>query len=264
MSENQKTLTTTKEPVGTMTEKPKRNSKRKQSRTVAMETAMPTPVLTSTVINNPDDAAASSNDQVVDALSENQSDTQSFGSLIVNATRAVRTNVAENPFVALTTAMLVALLGMLLMSTNSNTDRLDTRINRVEDSVVRLEDKIETRFAEQDTKIEAGFAAQDAKFEARFASIDQRFEQQDAKFEARFAAQDAKFEARFAGIDQRFEQLDAKFEALDTKFEALDTKLDEINLKLTTLIAGLNATQQVGAALDGRLLDPNAPPLPRE
>jgi len=239
MSENQKILTTTKEPVGTMTEKPKRKPKRKQSRTVAMETAMPTPVLTSTVINNPGDAAASSNDQVVDALSENQSDTQSIGSLIVNATRAVRTNVAENPFVALTTAMLVALLGMLLMSTNSNTDRLDTRINRVEDSVVRLEDKIETRFAEQDTKIEAGFAAQDAKFEARFASIDQRFEQQDAKFEARFAA-------------------------LEAKFEALDTKLDEINLKLTALIAGLNATQQVGAALDGRLLDPNAPPLPRE
>ena len=221
MSQNQKTLTTTKEPVGTMTEKPKRNSKRKQSRTVAMETAMPTPVLTSTVINNPDDAAASSNDQVVDALSENQSDTQSFGSLVVNATRAVRTNVAENPFVALTTAMLVALLGMLLMSTNSNTDRLDTRINRVED-------KIEARFAVQDTKIEARFAAQDAKFEARFAGIDQRFEQQDAKF------------------------------------EALDTKLDEINLKLTALIAGLNATQQVGAALDGRLLDPNAPPLPGE
>jgi len=154
--------------------------------------------------------------------------------------------VAENPFVALTTAMLVALLGMLLMSTNSNTDRLDTRINRVEDSVVRLEDKIETRFAEQDTKIETRFAAQDAKFEARFASIDKRFEQQDAKFEARFAS-----------IDKRIEQQDAKF-------EALDTKLDEINLKLTTLIAGLNATQQVGAALDGRLLDPNAPPLPRE
>ena len=246
MSENQKTLTTTKEPVGTMTEKPKRNPKRKQSQTVAMETAMPTPVLTTTAISNPGDAAASSNDQVVDALSENQSDTKSFGSLVVNATRAVRTNVAENPFVALTTAMLVALLGMLLMSVNSNTDRLDTRINRVED-------KIEARFAAQDAKIEARFAEQDAKIEARFASIDQRFEQQDAKFEA-----------RFAGIDQRFEQQDAKFEALDAKFEALDAKLDDISLKLTALIAGLNATQQVGAALDGRLLDPNAPPLPDE
>ena len=239
MSENQKTLTTTKEPVGTMTEKPKQNPKRKQSQTVAMETAMPTPVLTTTAISNPGDVAASSNDQVVDALPKDQSDTISIGSLIANATKAVRTNVAENPFVALTTAILVALLGMLLMSVNSNTDRLDTRINRVED-------KIEARFAAQDAKIEARFAEQDAKFEARFASIDQRFEQQDAKFEA-----------RFAGIDQRFEEQDAKF-------EGLDAKLDDISLKLTALIAGLNATQQVGAALDGRLLDPNAPPLPDE
>ena len=254
MSENLQTLTTTKEPVGTMTEKPKRNPKRKQTQTVAMETAMPTPVLTSTVVNNPGDAAAPSNDQVVDALSENQSDTKSFGSLVVNATRAVRTNVAENPFVALTTAMLVALLGMLLMSVNSNTDRLDTRINRVED-------KIEARFAAQDAKIEARFAEQDTKIEARFA-------EQDTKIETRFAAQDAKFEARFASIDQRFEQQDAKFEArfaaLEAKFEGLDTKLDDINLKLTALIAGLNATQQVDATLDGRLLDPNAPPLPDE
>ena len=250
MSENQKTLISTKEPVGTMTEKPKRKPKRKQAQTVAMETAMPTPVLTTTVINNPGDAAAPSNDQPVDALPKDQSDTISFGSLIANATKAVRTNVAENPFVALTTAILVALLGMLLMSVNSNTDRLDTRINRVEDSVVRLEDKIEARFA-----------AQDAKIEARFA-------EQDTKFEARFAAQDAKFEARFASIDQRFEQQDAKFEArfaaLEAKFEGLDTKLDDINLKLTALIAGLNATQQVDATLDGRLLDPNAPPLPDE
>ncbi|MCQ3815264.1 MAG: hypothetical protein KTU85_12735 [Acidimicrobiia bacterium] len=129
-----------------MTEKPKRKPKRKQSQTVAMESASSTPVLTTTVINNPGDSAAPATDQVVDALPKDQNDTLSFGSLFANATRAVRTNVAENPFVALTTAMLVALLGMLLMSTNSNTDRLDTRINRVEDSVVRLEDKIETRF----------------------------------------------------------------------------------------------------------------------
>ena len=252
MTENQNTLISTKEPVGTMTEKSKRKPKRKQAQTVAMETTMPAPVLTTTVINNPGDPAAPSNDQVVDALPKDQSDTISFGSLIVTATRAVRTNVAENPFTSVMIAVVVALLGMLLMSINSNTDRLDTRINRVED-------KIETRFAAQDAKIEARFAAQDAKIEARFA-------EQDAKFEARFAEQDAKFEARFASIDQRFEQQDAKFEArfaaLEAKFEGLDTKLDDISLKLTALIAGLNATQQVGAALDGRLLDPNAPPLP--
>jgi len=237
MTENQNTLISTKEPVGTMTEKPKRKPKRKQSQTVAMETAMPAPVSTTTVIKHIGDAAAPANDQPVDALPKDQSDTISFGSVIANAAQAVRTNVAENPFTAVMIAVVVALLGVLLMSNNSNTDRLDTRINRVEDSVVRLEEKIDARFAEQD-----------AKFEARFA-------EQDAKFEARFAEQDAKFEARFASIDQRFVQQDAKF-------EALDEKLDDIDLKLTALIAGLNATQQVGAALDGRLLESNAPPIP--
>jgi len=240
MTENQNTLISTKEPVGTMTEKPKRKPKRKQSQTVAMETAMPAPVSTATVIKHIGDAAAPANDQPIDALPKDQSDTISFGAVIANAAQAVRTNVAENPFTAVMIAVVVALLGVLLMSNNSNTDRLDTRINRVEDSVVRVEDSV-VRLEE---KIDARFAEQDAKFEARFASIEQRFEQQDAKFEARFAS-----------IDQRFVQQDAKF-------EALDEKLDDIDLKLTALIAGLNATQQVGAALDGRLLESNSPPIP--
>ncbi|MCY4457429.1 MAG: hypothetical protein OXB90_05705, partial [Acidimicrobiaceae bacterium] len=98
---------------------------------------MPAPVSTATVIKHIGDAAAPANDQPVEGLPKDQSDTISFGSLIANATRAVRTNVAENPFTAVMIAVVVALLGVLLMSNNSNTDRLDTRINRVEDSVVR-------------------------------------------------------------------------------------------------------------------------------
>ena len=55
----------------------------------------------------------------------------------------------------------------------------------------------------------------------------------DTKIDARFAEQDAKIDARFA------EQ---------------DAKTDEINLKLTALIAALNMTEEVDAALEGRLL----------
>ena len=69
--------------------------------------------------------------------------------------------------------------------------------------------------------------------------VDTGFAQQDAKFEERFAQQDAKFEERFA---------------------QQDVKLDDINLKLTALIAALNATAEVEAALEGRLLDPNTTP----
>ena len=56
-------------------------------------------------------------------------------------------------------------------------------------------------------------------------------------------------------VDAGFAQQDAKF---DERFAQQDEKLDEINLKLTALIAALNATAEVEAALDGRLLDPNA------
>ena len=84
------------------------------------------------------------------------------------------------------------------------------------------------------------------KVDIGFAKIDERFAAQDAEFDERFAAQDAKFDERFARIDERFAAQDARF--------------DEINLKLIALIAALNATAEVEAALDGRLLDPNAAP----
>ena len=57
-----------------------------------------------------------------------------------------------------------------------------------------------------------------------------------------------KVDALDAKIDKRFAEQDAKFDALDAKF-------DELNLKLTALIAGLNMTDEVDAALEGRLLD---------
>ena len=58
-------------------------------------------------------------------------------------------------------------------------------------------------------------------------------------------------------VDARFAAQDAK---IDTLFAAQDAKIDEINLKLTALIAALNATTEVDASLEGRLLDPDDPP----
>ena len=127
----------------------------------------------------------------------------------------------ENPLPAILGAAIVLLLGFALTQTND-------RISQTNDRISGLEDKVD----------------------AGFARIDERFSAQDAKFEARFAVQDAKFEARFAALDDKFE----------ARFAVQDDKLDEINLKLTALIAALNATAEVEAALEGRLLDPNAPP----
>ena len=56
------------------------------------------------------------------------------------------------------------------------------------------------------------------------------------------------------------DKVDAGFVRIDERFAQQDEKLDEINLKLTALIAALNATAAVEAALDARLLDPNTTP----
>ena len=84
------------------------------------------------------------------------------------------------------------------------------------------------------------------KVDALEAKIDARFAVQDAKIDARFAVQDAKIDARFAHVDARFAHVDARF-------DSLKSDLGEINLKLTALIAALNATDEVDAALEGRL-----------
>ena len=58
----------------------------------------------------------------------------------------------------------------------------------------------------------------------------------------------------------RFEERLTRFEeSVDAKFAAQDAKIDEINLKLTALIAALNATAEVDAALEGRLLEQDEP-----
>ena len=57
-------------------------------------------------------------------------------------------------------------------------------------------------------------------------------------------------------MDAGFAAVDARFAAVDARFDALEDKVDEINLKLTALIAALNATDEIQAALEGRLLEP--------
>ena len=49
------------------------------------------------------------------------------------------------------------------------------------------------------------------------------------------------------------DKIDARFAQVDARFDSLESDVAEINLKLTALIAALNATEAVDAALEGRL-----------
>ncbi len=71
-----------------------------------------------------------------------------------------------------------------------------------------------------------------------------------------------RLDTRIDRLDTRIDQLDTRIDRLedkiDQRFEAQDAKLEEINLKLTALIAGLNATTGIEAAIEGTLLTPDS------
>ena len=69
---------------------------------------------------------------------------------------------------------------------------------------------------------------------------------------ARITRLENKVDAGFERVDDKIDELDGK---IDTKFDELDGKIDNIDLKLTALIAALNRTAEVEAALEGSLLD---------
>ena len=69
---------------------------------------------------------------------------------------------------------------------------------------------------------------------------------------ARITRLESKVDAGFERVDNKIDELDDK---IDTKFGELDDKIDNIDLKLTALIAGLNQTAEVDAALEGSLLN---------
>ena len=50
--------------------------------------------------------------------------------------------------------------------------------------------------------------------------------------------------------------MDARFAQVGARFAAIEEDVAEINLKLTAIIAALNMSEEVTAALEGRLIAP--------
>ena len=84
--------------------------------------------------------------------------------------------------------------------------------------------------------------------------VDAGFERVDHKIDTKFGELDGKIDTKFGELDGK---IDTKFGELDGKIGELDDKIDNIDLKLTALIAGLNRTAEVEAALEGSVLDPD-------
>ncbi len=69
-----------------------------------------------------------------------------------------------------------------------------------------------------------------------------------------FASIDNRIDDVHNRIDRLEDTMNTRFAEQDAKIDGLDAKIDEINLKLTALIAALNKTGEVDAAIRGSLL----------
>ena len=135
--------------------------------------------------------------------------------------------LGDNPLLTALATLAVALLVLAFAQIHNRVDRLEDTMNT---EFAALEDTMNTEFAALEDTMNAGFAEQDAKITDL-----------DDTMNAGFAEQDAKID-----------ELDAKIDAIDLKLTAL---IHELNLKMTALIAALNKTGEVDAAIEGRLLD---------
>ena len=141
---------------------------------------------------------------------------------------AVKAAVEDHLLVAIFGPVIVLLLGYSLYTTNGRFGEISDNFGEINNRFIALE-----------------------------ARIDRRFDAQDARIDRRFDAQNAK-------IDRRFAQIDARFDAQDARIDSLDARIDEINLKLTTLIALLNKTDEVDAALAGEITASAPPAVSRD
>ncbi|MDE0493439.1 MAG: hypothetical protein OXH54_05850 [Acidimicrobiaceae bacterium] len=94
-------------------------------------------------------------------------------------------------------------------------------------------------------------------------SINNRLDRLEDAMADGFAAQNVKIDELDAKIDEVDRRLSAQIAELDRKLTAkidevyrrLSAQIAELDRRLTALIAGLNMTDEVDAALEGRLLD---------
>ena len=140
--------------------------------------------------------------------------------------------LAENPLQTLLATAVVALLIFSLTSTNASIADTNDRISRLEDRVTSLEDRV-TRLEERVTRLEE-----------RVTRLEERV---------------TRLEESVTRLEESVIRLEERMEA---RFTAQDAKIDEINLKLTALIATLNMTEQVNAAMAGTRIADDPPPDP--
>jgi len=137
--------------------------------------------------------------------------------------------VGNGLFPTLLSGALLAFMVFTFTSLDRRVGALETRVAALENGIAVIETRVaavENRLAVFEHRVAARFDELEAKIDEEADRLEAKIDRLEARFEARFAAQDA-------------------------KIDALDDKMDEISLTLTALVAALNKTGDVDAALAG-------------
>ena len=164
---------------------------------------------------------------------------------------AFRTAVADNVGLGLMSASLVALMVFAFTL-------LENRITGVDNSLNAFADRVGRSFDAQNAKI-------DRRIDGLAAQIDARIDRLDTRIDARIDGLDTRIDKLDTRIDELETKIDTRIDTLETKIDARfatqDAKIDDLALKLTALIAALDKTEEVDAALAGEPIT-SAPPAP--
>ena len=159
---------------------------------------------------------------------------------------AFRTAVADNVGLGLMSASLVAL--MIFAFT-----LLENRITGVDNSLNAFADRVGRSFDAQNAKIDRRIDGLAAQIDARIDRLDTRIDARIDGLDTRIDRLDTKIDELETKIDTRIDTLetkiDARFATQDAKIDTLDAKIDDLALKVTALIAALDKTEEVDAAL---------------
>lgn len=113
--------------------------------------------------------------------------------------------------------------------------KIETETARVDTKIDGLSDEMERKFQASEEKTALRFDAVDQKFDA----VDQKFHSLEDKMDLRFEAVDQKFKALEEKMDLKFQALEEK---MDLKFTAIEDKIDT---KFDLLITIFQANQQM-------------------
>ena len=138
----------------------------------------------------------------------------------------LRGQIADNPLLSFLGALIVMLLTAAVASPHLRINDTNDRLDRIEDAIGRLNNKIDTEIGRLDNKIDRLNNKIDTQIDRLNNKIDTKFDQLDNK-------------------------IDTKFDELDNKIDQLDDRIDRIELKLAELITALQTSGVIASAAPG-------------